>query len=234
MVNQMSKYTTQIRWLVETLTPDSPGLSIDQRIDKAAPLIFNFNFPIFEESYRPILEHKILLHYYMREIGQETVALWKLSLNERLNLIMPYYNTLYTALQEKYKIMGDVDLEELYLGNRDETGKFTGNTNANASDDGSTTGQTMASDFPQAAVVGSKDYYSGSTESKADSNNTTTSETKTDNTNTITSDENHISKKSGLSGLRMRGQILADYSQDLFNIDMRIIKELADLFFLLY
>mgnify|MGYP006906248069 CR=1 FL=1 len=230
----MSKYTTQIRWLVETLTPDSPGLSIDQRIDKAAPLIFNFNFPIFEESYRPILEHKILLHYYMREIGQETVALWKLSLNERLNLIMPYYNTLYTALQEKYKIMGDVDLEELYLGNRDETGKFTGNTNANASDDGSTTGQTMASDFPQAAVVGSKDYYSGSTESKADSNNTTTSETKTDNTNTITSDENHISKKSGLSGLRMRGQILADYSQDLFNIDMRIIKELADLFFLLY
>lgn len=230
----MSKYTTQIRWLVETLTPDSPGLSIDQRIDKAAPLIFNFNFPIFEESYRPILEHKILLHYYMREIGQETVALWKLSLNERLNLIMPYYNTLYTALQEKYKIMGDVDLEELYLGNRDETGKFTGNTNANASDEGSTTGQTMASDFPQAAVVGSKDYYSGSTESKADSNNTTTSETKTDNTNTITSDENHISKKSGLSGLRMRGQILADYSQDLFNIDMRIIKELADLFFLLY
>ena len=230
----MSKYTSQIRWLVETLTPDSPGLSIDQRIDKAAPLIFNFNFPIFEESYRPILEHKILLHYYMREIGQETVALWKLSLNERLNLIMPYYNTLYTALQEKYKIMGDVDLEELYLGNRDETGKFTGNTNANASDKGNTTGQTMASDFPQAAVVGSKDYYSGSTESKADSNNTTNSETKTDNTNTITSDENHISKKSGLSGLRMRGQILADYSQDLFNIDMRIINELKDLFFLLY
>ena len=230
----MSKYTTQIRWIVESLTPDSANLTIDQRIDKAAPLIFNFNFPIFEESYRPILEHKILLHYYMREIGQETVALWKLSLNERLNLIMPYYNTLYTALQNKYKIMSDVDLEELYLGNRDETGNFAGTTNANASDNGSTSGQTMSSDFPQAAVVGSKDYYSGSTESTADSNNTTTSETKTDNTNKITTDDNHILTKTGMTGMRTRGQILADYTQDLFNIDLRVIRELHDLFFLLY
>lgn len=230
----MSKYTTQVRWLVESLTPDSSDLTIDQRIDKAAPLIFNFNFPIFEESYRAILEHKILLHYYMREIGQETVALWKLSLNERLNLIMPYYNTLYTALQNKYKIMSDVDLEELYLGNRDETGNFAGTTNANASDNGSTSGQTMSSDFPQAAVVGSKDYYSGSTESTADSNNTTTSETKTDNTNKITTDDNHILTKTGMTGMRTRGQILADYTQDLFNVDLRIIRELNDLFFLLY
>lgn len=234
MVSPMSKYTTQVRWIVESLTPDSTDLTIDQRIDKAAPLIFNFNFPIFDESYRPILEHKILLHYYMREIGQETVALWKLSLNERLNLIMPYYNTLYTALQNKYKIMSDVDLEELYLGNRDETGNFAGTTNANASDNGSTSGQTMSSDFPQAAVVGSKDYYSGSTESTADSNNTTTSETKTDNTNKITTDDNHILTKTGMTGMRTRGQILADYTQDLFNIDLRIIRELNDLFFLLY
>lgn len=230
----MSKYTTQVRWIVESLTPDSTDLTIDQRIDKAAPLIFNFNFPIFTESYRPILEHKILLHYYMREIGQEAVALWKLSLNERLNLIMPYYNTLYTTLQNKYKIMSDVDLEELYLGNRDETGNFAGTTNANASDNGSTSGQTMSSDFPQAAVVGSKDYYSGSTESTADSNNTTTSETKTDNTNKITTDDNHILTKTGMTGMRTRGQILADYTQDLFNIDLRIIRELNDLFFLLY
>lgn len=230
----MSKYTTQVRWIVESLTPDSADLTIDQRIAKAAPLIFNFNFPIFEESYRNILEHKILLHYYMREIGQETVALWKLTLNERLNLIMPYYNTLYTALQNKYKIMSDVDLEELYLGSRDETGNFAGTTNANASDNGSTSGQTMSSDFPQAAVVGSKDYYSGSTESTADSNNTTTSETKTDNTNKITTDDNHILTKTGMTGMRTRGQILADYTQDLFNIDLRVIRELNDLFFLLY
>lgn len=234
MVSLMSKYTTQVRWIVESLTPDSTDLTIDQRIDKAAPLIFNFNFPIFEESYRAILEHKILLHYYMREIGQETVALWKLTLNERLNLIMPYYNTLYTALQNKYKIMSDVDLEELYLGNRDETGNFAGTTNANASDNGSSSGQTMSSDFPQAAVVGSKDYYSGSTESTADSNNTTTSETKTDNTNKITTDDNHILTKTGMTGMRTRGQILADYTQDLFNVDLRIIRELNDLFFLLY
>lgn len=230
----MSKYTTQVRWIVENITKDNRNITIDQRIDLAAPQIFNFSFPIFDENYRSVLEHKILLHYYMREIGVETVALWKLSLNERLNLIMPYYNTLYLAVQEKYKILGDVDLEDLYLGNRNETGNFKGDTNATASDNGTSKGQTLASDFPQAAVVGSKDYYSGSTESTADSNNTTTSNTTSDNTNTINSKDDHINKRTGMSGARMRGQIMADYTQELFNIDMRVLNELYDLFMLIY
>lgn len=96
----MSKYTTEVRYICETYSGlkhsvDYP--SIDEVLDLASPKIFDFSFPIFDESYRSILERKILKHYYTREIGEETVGLWKLRLNTKLNEIMPYYNKLYNS-----------------------------------------------------------------------------------------------------------------------------------------
>ena len=96
----MSKYTTEVRYICETysgLTHSVDYPSIDEVLDLASPKIFDFNFPIFDESYRSILERKILKHYYTREIGEETVGLWKLRLNTKLNEIMPYYNKLYNS-----------------------------------------------------------------------------------------------------------------------------------------
>ena len=59
--------------------------------------IFNFEYPIFDVNYKPTLQQKILKHYYTREIGEETVELFKLRLNTRLNEILPYYNKLYES-----------------------------------------------------------------------------------------------------------------------------------------
>ena len=42
------------------------GDDVDQVIQNAIPSIFNFSFPIFDESYRNVLETKILMHYYTR------------------------------------------------------------------------------------------------------------------------------------------------------------------------
>ena len=58
------------------------------------------DYPIFNESYRNILNKKILDHYYMDEIGYETAELFKHFLNARMNEIMSYYNELYIN-QEK-------------------------------------------------------------------------------------------------------------------------------------
>ena len=54
-------------------------------------------YPIFKEEYRTILNKKILDHYYTREIGAETPALFRFWLNRRMNEIMPYYNKLYKS-----------------------------------------------------------------------------------------------------------------------------------------
>ena len=61
--------------------------------------LFDFDYPIFDEMYRPVLEKKIINRYYFREIGLETVAQFKHFLRTRLNEIMPFYNRQYLALQ---------------------------------------------------------------------------------------------------------------------------------------
>lgn len=96
----MSKYTTEVRFICEVNSGlnESVGYNkIDDVITKAIPKIFDFDFPMFDESYRTVLERKILKHFYTREICEETVGLWKLRLDTRLNEIMPYYNKLYQS-----------------------------------------------------------------------------------------------------------------------------------------
>ena len=80
----MSVYTTQVRFICEAEAGLKKSVGYDDVntvIQNAIPKIFNFSWPIFDESYRNVLETKILKHYYTREIGLETYGLWKLKLD---------------------------------------------------------------------------------------------------------------------------------------------------------
>jgi hypothetical protein len=59
---------------------------------------------------------KILLHYYTREIGYETVGLWKLKLNQRMREIMPYYNQLYESTLLEYDPLKNVNNTHTHNG----------------------------------------------------------------------------------------------------------------------
>lgn len=109
----MSKYTTEVRFICENeagLTESKGFNDVNSIITSAAPDVFNFDFPIFDEAYRIPLEIKILRHYYTREICEETVGLWKLRLQDRLNIIMPYYNQLYRSELLEFNPFYDVNL----------------------------------------------------------------------------------------------------------------------------
>lgn len=109
----MSTYTTQVRYICETYAglEESVGYSrVSEVIDKAAPKVFDFEWDVFDEAYRPVLMRKILKHYYTKEIGFETVGLWKLKLDERLNEVMPYFNLLYKSAALEINPLYDVDL----------------------------------------------------------------------------------------------------------------------------
>lgn len=129
----MSKYTTEVRYLceVEYGTNQSLGFnSINDVITIAAPKVFNFDFPMFDEAYRLPLEIKILRHYYTREICEESVGLWKLRLQDRLNMIMPYYNQLYSSELIQFNPMYDVDLTK--ESTKDNEGEKTNNESENS------------------------------------------------------------------------------------------------------
>lgn len=122
----MSKYTTEIRFICETASGlgESKGYTdIDTIITNAIPKIFTFTFPIFDENYRTVLEKKILKHFYTREIGEETVGLWKLRLDTKLNEIMPYYNKLYRSEL--------LEFNPLYTANLSRTKKTDYDSNRN-------------------------------------------------------------------------------------------------------
>lgn len=119
----MSKYTTEVRYICEMacgLTESVGFDSIDSIVEQAVPKIFkNSEIPMFTgetPEHRALLLKKILLHYYTREIGYETVGLWKLKLNQKLIEIMPYYNQLYESELLKFDPLKNVDVTKTHEG----------------------------------------------------------------------------------------------------------------------
>lgn len=241
----MSQYTTQIRAIVESFSSDTPNLSVDERITIAAPKIFNFSYPIWTESYRVVLESKILRNYYMREIGFDTVALWSLNLNNKLNVIMPYYNELYQTTSEKFDFLNDVEYTESYNDNKNIN--KNDNVNVSSTITNKTEGtnnvtienENLSSDLPQVNYAG-VDYGTNLDRNSGTNNQTVNNSSSTTNTNDTktTADDKENSSgeriKRGLTGSHTRSQLVMEYRQSLLNIDSMIIEELADLFITIY
>lgn len=134
----MSKYTTELRYIIENYNDDttSDNSDADDMIIKALPKLFNFNYPIYDESYREALELNIVRHFYTREICCETVGRWKMFLRDRMNLIMPRYNIMYKELEDiADKLFYTVDIKE----SRDLEGKANSNTSSNSNSDSTNT-----------------------------------------------------------------------------------------------
>ncbi len=174
----MAKYTTQVR----TICENSAGFrveqglgKIDEVLQKSAPVVFNFNFPIFDEEYRLPLEIKILKHYYMREIGEETVGLWKLRLNTKLNEIMPYYNQLYESELIKFNPLYDTDL----------TTEGNNNSNKNQKENSS---KTNKDEYTENTI--GKDTTTSSKNGKTISESDTSYSTSGNTTGTTTNEHN--------------------------------------------
>lgn len=172
----MSTFTTQIRFICESKSglKESVGYdNIAQVIAGARPAIFDFPYPIFDETYRAVLETKILKHYYTREIGEETYGLWKLRLDTKMNEIMPYYNQLYKSTLLEFNPLYDVDINRTHNATRKGTEILNGNVDTN--------GQVIAS---------------------TNANNTTTSDNTTDQTSTNgNTDKYSATPQGGLDGL---------------------------------
>lgn len=123
----MSKYTTEVRFICEQYagrTEQGEYTDIDEVVEQAYPKIFDVdNIPVYVEAHKPLLLKKILLHYYQREIGFETVGLWKHYLNTKLKEIMPYYNQLYASELLEYDPLQNVNNTHTHTGLYEDTSK---------------------------------------------------------------------------------------------------------------
>lgn len=123
----MADYTTQVRSICEFYAGKSSSggyEDINAIIAAARPKIFTETYPIYDGGDRAALETKILKHYYMREIGFETVGLWKHFLNTRMIEIMPYYVNYMAQGVNSFNPEGTIDLTRIY----NETVNDSGNS----------------------------------------------------------------------------------------------------------
>ncbi len=143
----------------------------------------------------------------MQEIGLETVGQWKLKLEDKLNLIMPYYNQLYESAQLKIDPFNDVDYKrenstntsgtESSQGQVVNTGNETLVSNDNYTEDITNTGNTET-----VTNENSKTSSNNKTESKTSGQELTT--TGSDRTHSSTHEETKRfsdTPQGGLKGL---------------------------------
>ena len=210
----MAKYTTTIRNLMDN----------------------NFDFglkdyPIFDEEYRELLNNKILMHYYMDEIGFETAGLFKVYLNNKMNEIMPYYNELYKK-QKDLLLNFDKTTNLTETFTRDNTTDTNTKSNSTSSNTASGSSKNVYQDTPMGSITQQDiDNYDHASNQEFNKNqNTSSIEDNSNLTGKATSLENYIRTKTGNNGRLYGIEILKMIKNNYMNIDEMVINELQDLF----
>lgn len=242
-VNGISKYTTELRHICEEYADldESEGFnSIPEIIAKSWEKVFDFPFEVFDQNYRQVLCKKIIMHYYTREIGFETVGLWKLKMQTKLNEIMPYYNKLYESTLLEYDPLIDADYKTYHEGKDNSNTNLTQNTNnsGNRTDNLGGNDYSVYSDTPQGALVNvaNETYLTDARKNMYNRQNTSQyADNSGTNGNTVyASTDEYVNHVVGKFPGRSYGKLIKEFRESIINVDMMIIDELKDLFMLVW
>jgi len=147
----MALATMPLSNYIEMWSQYEDGLTLNEKIEKGRPKLFDFSYPIFDEAYRKVFETHFIKNFYMREIGQETEGLFKLRLENWLNINMPFYNQMFKSELLVYDPLTNTKVETTHnrknetdrTDNRDVSQQS--NTKGNATSDTDSTGKQNVS-----------------------------------------------------------------------------------------
>ena len=173
------------------------------------------------------LASKIVDHYYMREIGYETIGLFKHYTKVYMQEIMERYLPLIYSNSIEYNPLVNVDYEESFTRN------ITGTGESESSSSNSASGLSVNSDTPQGEI--SKTSILGGQYASNTGASETESEISDSSSNSNQTDETYLKKVKGNSGVSATAQkMISQYRENIRAIDEEIIKELDKLFMGLY
>lgn len=161
------------------------------------------------------LAKKIVDHYFLREIGFETIAMFKHYAKVQMQEIMESKLPLIYSASIEYDPMVNVDFTE----------SLTRNLGTYQSNSSSGSGVVISSDTPQTNITKANilagNYASNASASEQEAGGTATSQT----------GENYQKTVRGNSGVSATAQkMIEQYRQNIRAIDYEIINELNDLF----
>lgn len=235
----MSKYTMELR---ELFTPVkfNPPLYTKEAVEgffkdyELSDYLTTEQIEVIEDAgiwTKDKLAKQIVNHYFMREIGQETIGLFKHYAKVTMDEIMEEYLPLIYSTSINYDPLINVDYTETFT--RTANVDNTGQTNSDSTNSGDSIGIT--SDTPQGRIskqnILAGNYAtatSGTQTSGSISNETTTS-------SGSESEEEYTKRIRGNSGISATAQkMIEQYRDNIRAINREIIEKLEPLFMGLY
>ena len=210
----MSKYTTSFRSLIE-------GGFVSRDDIETIFKSYNMSDYLTEDEIEVIntrgtwspdkLARKIVDHYYLKDLGFETYAMFRHYAKIQMEEIMESKLPLIYSSAIKYDVLVNVDYTETL--ERTVEGTATGNGS----------GLVVNSDTPQ-GEINKQSILNGSYASSTSANEMDSSSTSSD-------EENYTKRIKGNSGVSATAQKMVEqYRENIRAIDYEIIKELNDLF----
>lgn len=204
----MAKYTVELKKLIDS------GFDIGLT-----------DYPIFDESYRAVLNKRIINHFAYREIGFETPAMFRFYLNSTLDEIMPIYNKMYLAQSELTGLSG-VDMTETLTGT---TASQNSSSSENTAENTQTADELNVSSNTPAGLLSVDDIKSNvyaAEASRADNTNISQSTASGTATGTATGQTTYTKRQTGNNGRKSQAELLVDFMKAVKNIDRMVFSEL--------
>ena len=214
----MSRYTTSFRSLIE-------GGFVTREAIEDIFKSYNLSDYLTEDEIEVIntrgtwskdkLAKKIVDHYYLKDLGFETYAMFRHYAKIQMEEIMESKLPLIYSSAIKYDPLVNVDFTETLEREVNGTSSATGNGSA----------LVVNSDTPQGQISKSA-ILNGSYASSTSAN-----ESESTSSGESSSDENYTKRVKGNSGVSATAQKMVEqYRENIRAIDYEIIKELNDLF----
>lgn len=223
----MSKYTMELR---ELFTPIkyNPPLFTKAQVEaffkdyELSDYLTQDQIDVIEEAgiwSKDKLASKIVNHYFMREIGQETIGLFKHYAKVTMDEIMEEYLPLIYSSSIEYDPLVNVDYTET----------FSRTANIDSSGSSSSSGLGVLSDTPQGQISKTAILQGAYASSTNANENEVSSSSGSDTTEDYTK---HMKGNSGVSATAQK--MIEQYRQNIRAIDKEIIERLEPLFMGLY
>lgn len=220
----MSRYTVELRDIVENTSREEveaffTDYELSDYLTEEEIAIINERGTWSKEK----LAKKIVDHYYMREIGLETVGLFKLRAKVAMAEIMEEKLPLIYSAAIKYDPLVNVDYTEDY--------DSASSNNQSGKSKGTSSGLSVNSDTPQGQISKSA-ILAGNYASSTGANESESNSEDVSNSNGSQTYTKHVKGNSGVSATAQK--MVQQYRENIIMIDRDIIKDLASLFMGIY
>lgn len=174
----MATYTTPLRSIIEQPTQHRKDLTLDQKIEVGRVVLFDFDYPMFDDRYKKVFEKNFINNFYDREIGFETEHLFKRRLQNWLNINMGYYSELMRSETLKFDPFINSEMNVTHKKTNDEISQSDKNF-----------GETTSKDVTDSTVTDEDTTKTTERDTTIDTTDTTdrdsTVNTQTDGTNDV-------------------------------------------------